>query len=401
VAVARDVSHERALELQLAQAQRMEAVGRLAGGIAHDFNNILTAISGFAELAAAELPDDHPVAPDIAQILRASDRAAALTRALLAFSRRQVMQPRLIDLNDVLNGLTPMLGRLIGEDVDLVVKLAPKLGLTMADRAQLEQVVVNMAVNARDAMPSGGKLTLTTSNTHLDTSGARAHVGAVAGPYVSLTVADTGTGMTPEVLEHAFEPFFTTKERGKGTGLGLSTAIGIVAQSGGYVAVKSKPKAGTVFTVSLPRHLGDSVPEASPVGSGKARGGSETILVAEDEDAVREFVMRVLAGAGYRVFSAPHGKGAIATAVDLPKLDLLITDVVMPGMSGIELATNLAASRPGLPVIYASGYADEGVLDPAIVHDGLPYLRKPFTADELTNAVRDILDRRAPKPDDR
>lgn len=393
VAVARDISRERALEVQLAQAQRMEAVGRLAGGIAHDFNNILTAISGFAELAAAELPDDHPVAADIGQVLRASDRAAALTKALLAFSRRQVMQARTINLNEVVEGLAPMLGRLIGEDVELAVHLDPELGLTMADRAQLEQVIVNLAVNARDAMPKGGTLTMATANVDLDISGARSHPDAAEGPYVSLIVSDTGIGMTPDVVEHAFEPFFTTKERGKGTGLGLSTAVGIVAQSGGYVDVDSEPNVGSVFTINLPRYYGESTPEEVELPVIQALGGPETVLVAEDEDAVREFVQRVLTGAGYRVFPAANGAKALALAAKLPKLDLLFTDVVMPGMSGVQLAAALAETRPDLAVVYASGYAEEGVLRAALDDDHVPYLPKPFTADALIARIRDALDR--------
>jgi PAS domain S-box-containing protein len=404
VAVARDVSRERALEAQLVQAQRMEAVGRLAGGIAHDFNNILTAISGFGELAAAELPADHPVASDIEQILKASARAAALTQALLAFSRRQAMQTQLMDINEVVGGLGPMLGRLIGEDIHLVVRLEPNLGLARADRAQLEQVVLNLAVNARDAMPGGGTLTIETVNANLDTAFVRAHVGATEGPHVALRVSDTGVGMTPEVMDHAFEPFFTTKERGKGTGLGLSSAVGVVQQSGGFVDLESRPNVGSVFTVYLPRSEGVSLPDET-AGSGEPPiGGKETILVAEDEDAVRAFVERVLTSAGYRVLAASRGPQAIAMAAEVSELNLLFTDVVMPGMSGVELAAELAATHPGLPVIYASGYSEEGVLEGATTdgegidscgnQGGVPYLPKPFTAESLLTLVRDVLDRR-------
>ena len=394
VAVARDISRERALEGQLAQAQRMEAVGRLAGGIAHDFNNILTAISGFGELAAAELPADHPVSIDIEQILAASDRAAALTRALLAFSRRQVMQPKAVDLNHVLDELTPMLGRLIGEDVQLIVHLEPNLGLTMADRAQVEQVVLNLAVNARDAMPDGGTLTIATTNEEVDIGYARMHVGAVPGPFVALVVSDTGVGMTPDVMEHAFEPFFTTKARGKGTGLGLSTAIGIVQQSGGFIQVHSEPHVGSVFTVHLPRNE-DATRQEDPASTTRTpRGGTETILVAEDETAVRLFVERVLTGAGYRVLTATAGAEALATARSTPEIDLLFTDVVMPGMSGVQLAAGLAITHPNLPVIYASGYSEEGVLR-SLGESHAPYIPKPFTSSELLGRVREVLDRAA------
>jgi len=395
VAVARDVSHERALEAQLAQGQRMEAVGRLAGGIAHDFNNILTAISGFGELAAAELPSDHPVASDIQQILKASARAAALTQALLAFSRRQAMQTRLIDLNEVLGGLTPMLGRLIGEDVRLVVRLEPNLGLARVDRSQFEQVVLNLTINATDAMPDGGTLTIETVNLDLDAAFARTHVGAVEGPYVALRVSDTGVGMTPEVMDHAFEPFFTTKERGKGTGLGLSSAVGVVQQSGGFVGLESKPDVGSVVTVYLPRSEGVALPDETAGYAELAMGGKETILVAEDEDAVRSFVERVLTGAGYRVIAASNGAQAVAMAADAADLDLLFTDVVMPGMSGVELAAALAATHPALPVIYASGYSEEGVLESRGAETGVPYLPKPFAAESLLALVREVLDRRS------
>jgi PAS domain S-box-containing protein len=391
VAVARDISRERALEVQLSQAQRMEAVGRLAGGIAHDFNNILTAITGFGELAAAELPKDHPVAADIDQILQASERAAALTRELLAFSGRQVMLPRLMDLNHVLDALTPMLGRLIGEDVQLIVRQEPNLGLVMADRARFEQVILNLAVNARDAMPRGGTLTITTANEDVDADDARAHVGAVPGPYVALIVTDTGVGMDPAVMEHAFEPFFTTKAQGKGTGLGLSTAIGIVQRSDGFVSVESEQKVGSVFTIHLPRIEGASSPDDVSSSVDAPRGRGETILVAEDEDAVRRFVERVLSVAGYRVLTAPGGAEALALAKTRHDLDLLFTDVVMPGMSGVQLATKVAKTHPGLPVIYASGYSEEGVLHGA-GEGRFPYLPKPFTSNELLAKVREVLD---------
>jgi signal transduction histidine kinase/CheY-like chemotaxis protein len=397
VEVALDISRERALETQLVQAQRLEAVGRLAGGVAHDFNNILTAISGFGELASAELSSDHPVtadiAGDIAQILKASERAAALTQALLAFSRRQVMQTQPINLNEVVNGLTPMLGRLIGEDVLLVVQLDPNLGLISADGAKLEQVVVNLVVNARDAMPAGGTLTIATANADLDASSGRTHVGSLEGPHVALTVEDTGMGMTPDVLEHVFEPFYTTKERGKGTGLGLSTVIGIVQQSGGGVEVESEPNVGTVFTIHLPRINGTPRPAAIQESPGRPLGGKETILVAEDEDAVREFVDRVLRGAGYQVVTAANGAEALAIAESMPHLDLLFTDVVMPGMSGVDLAAQLVTARSGLRVLYASGYTDSALLSAYSGGDDA-HLPKPFSAEALLDRVRGALDSR-------
>jgi len=392
VEVARDISRERALEAQLAEAQRMEAVGRLAGGIAHDFNNILTAISGFSELASAEIAADGPVAAHLGEIVKASDRAAALTRALLAFSRQQVMQPRAVDLNEVLAGLTPMLTLLVGEDVKVRIEPDLKLGPALTDRSQFEQVILNLAVNARDAMPGGGCLTIATANVQLNAEYARTHVGAVAGPHVRLVISDDGAGMTPEVLSHAFEPFFTTKERGKGTGLGLSTVIGVVQQSGGSVDVVSTPGTGTVFTIHLPRVGGAADAIEAAVPSRPTLGGRETILVAEDEPAVRVFVERVLSRAGYRVIAAANGPEALAMASTLPHLDLLFTDMVMPGMSGRELASRLAATQPRARTLFASGYSDDAV-QYGVGEDGRsPYLGKPFTANGLLTRVREVLD---------
>jgi PAS domain S-box-containing protein len=392
VSVARDVSRERALETQLAQAQRMEAVGRLAGGIAHDFNNLLTAISGFGELASAGVSRDDPVAEDIGQILKASDRAAVLTRALLAFSRRQVMQPSKVDLNEVVGGLTPMLRVLLGEDVELVAEWDHELGLVLIDRGQIEQVIVNLAVNARDAMPGGGKLTIATANAKIDARYARSHVGAVPGPQVKLVISDTGIGMTPEVMEHAFEPFFTTKAHGKGTGLGLSTVIGVVQQSGGTIDVASAPGAGSVFTILLPRAGGASEPDGTAGRTNPMRGGSETILVAEDQDAVRLYVERVLIRAGYRVLAAANGQDALALAKTLPHVDLLFTDMVMPGLSGPELAKLLTAIHSGIRILYASGYSEEA-LDQGFGDAGqVPYLAKPFSTDGLLTRIREVLD---------
>ena len=396
VVVGRDVSRERALELELAQAQRMEAVGRLAGGIAHDFNNILTAIGGFGELASFELSKPDPVTADVAadvdEIIRAANRAASLTRSLLAFSRRQVMQVRLIDTNEVLNGLTPMLVRLLGEDVNLVVQLDPELGLARADSAQLEQVVVNLAVNARDAMPPGGTLTISTANVDLDRAFVRKHVGSSEGPYISLIVSDTGVGMSPSVMEHAFEPFFSTKEQGKGTGLGLSTVIGIVQQSGGLVVVESEPDVGSRFTVLLPRSSETMEPDEARPGAEVSAGGNEVILVVEDEDAVRSFVERVLTAAGYQVKTAHNGDEALLLAREMAALDLLLTDVVMPGMGGMELAERLRETHPRLPTIYASGYSDRDRPGGSGEGNDWAYLRKPFSTEELLARLRETLD---------
>jgi PAS domain S-box-containing protein len=396
VGVAKDTSREQELEAELAQAQRMEAIGRLAGGVAHDFNNILTVVNGFSELALNELPQDHPVREDIAEISRASDRAASLTRALLAFSRRQVMRPQAVNLNEVVTGMTPMLGVLMGDEVELVFKPSDSLGWAMADRAQLEQVILNLASNARDAMPEGGRLTVGTRNVTLTEKHVRTHYGASPGPHVALSIADTGTGMTPEVLEHAFEPFFTTKERGKGTGLGLSTVIGVVQQSGGSIQVDTKPGVGTELTIYLPRvqKPARAPADESRTPAPRVAGGSETILVAEDEAPVRAFVERTLRQSGYRVLTAANGAEALELARREPHLHLLFTDMVMPGMSGRELAGRLAEIRPGLPAIFASGYSDEALREDFSEDPNVPYLSKPFTAEALLMRIRNTLDGR-------
>jgi PAS domain S-box-containing protein len=391
VVLARDMTRERALESQLAQTQRMEAVGRLAGGIAHDFNNILTAISGFTELAASSLPADHPASTDLREVLKASDRAAGLTRDLLAFGRRQVMQPRLVDLNEVIEGMRTMLERTLGEDVALRIRPQSGLGLTLADRGRMEQVVLNLAVNARDAMPDGGMLTIATADVDLDEAYARSHAGTSAGRYVSMSVADTGVGMPPDVLEHVFEPFYTTKPRTEATGLGLSIVNGIVEQTGGFIVVDSSPGSGTVFTVFLPRTVSEPAREADEEAAVIA-GGTEAILVAEDEAPVRRVIERVLKSAGYRVYVTANGHEALALAPTLPHLDLLLTDVVMPGMSGVDLARQLTLARPDLRVIFASGYTGDSLIR-AGARETVPFLDKPFTAETLLLRVREVLDR--------
>jgi CheY-like chemotaxis protein len=302
------------------------------------------------------------------------------------------MQPSKVDLNEVVGGLTPMLRVLLGEDVELVAEWDHELGLVLIDRGQIEQVIVNLAVNARDAMPGGGKLTIATANAKIDARYARSHVGAVPGPQVKLVISDTGIGMTPEVMEHAFEPFFTTKAHGKGTGLGLSTVIGVVQQSGGTIDVASAPGAGSVFTILLPRAGGASEPDGTAGRTNPMRGGSETILVAEDQDAVRLYVERVLIRAGYRVLAAANGQDALALAKTLPHVDLLFTDMVMPGLSGPELAKLLTAIHPGVRTLYASGYSDEA-LNLGFANEGrVPYLAKPFSTDGLLTRIREVLD---------
>jgi PAS domain S-box-containing protein len=392
IEAARDISRERALEAQLAQSQRMEAVGRLAGGIAHDFNNVLTAISGFSELAAAQVGADAPVAEDIAEIRNATGRATTLTRSLLAFSRRQVMQPTVLDLNDVVTAIAPMLARLIREDVELVVRLEPSLGHTLADRGQFEQVIVNLVVNAGDAMPEGGRLTIETSNTDSSQERAQTHVGSTPGPCVMLAVSDTGVGMTAETLERAFEPFYTTKGPGKGTGLGLSTVIGIVQQSGGSLDVESRPGHGTRFRIYLPRVDAPSEAEVIVAVTRAAQPGDETILVAEDEPALRRLIDRVLREAGYRVVTAANGNEALELAGALQRIDLLFTDMVMPGLGGTELAATLGATHPEMRVLYASGYTEDTLLLGAVSAASVEYMPKPYSADGVLARIRQILD---------
>ena len=402
--VARDVTERlaaeeerRSLEDQLRQAQKMEAVGRLAGGIAHDFNNLLTAIGGYGQLALAALSGDEArVRRQLEELLRAADRAAALTRQLLAFSRRQVLQPRLLDLNAVVGEVESMLARLIGADIELVTALDSELGRTNADPSQIEQVVVNLAVNARDAMPDGGRLLIETANAELGEDFTARHVGSRPGPYVSLTVADTGQGMDAETAARVFEPFFTTKDHTAGTGLGLSTVYGIVKQSNGYVAVDSKPGHGTVVTVYLPR-----VPAVAEVdGAARprppqpdARGGTETVLVVEDEEIVRSLVREMLEGLGYTVLDARDGEDALALlARNAPGIDLVVSDLVMPRTSGRELARRAAELRPETAVLLVSGYAGDTTSVDGPLEPGTAFLEKPFTGRELAEKVRGLLD---------
>ncbi|HEY5629796.1 MAG TPA: PAS domain S-box protein, partial [Candidatus Limnocylindrales bacterium] len=367
VQVGRDVTHERELEAQLRQAQKMEAVGRLAGGIAHDFNNLLTAIGGYAELLLSELPRGDRAFEDAQEVLRAADRASQLTRQLLAFGRRQVLQLEVIDLNAVIAGVVPMVRRLIGEDVALVTSLAPDLLPVTADRGQLEQVIVNLAVNARDAMPSGGTLTLATS------SGTAARPGdgdglveGRPGRDVVLAVSDTGEGIDDDVRVHMFEPFYTTKKDGRGTGLGLATVYGIVEQSGGSIEVESRLGHGTTFRIRLPavdrRGPSKGAPE---IPTKQPSPGTERILLVEDEPAVRRLAITALERWGYRVTAATSPDEALRlTASGIDGLDLVITDVVMPGMTGFEMAVRLRSTRPDLPVLYVSGHAEEAVIHP-------------------------------------
>ncbi|HYL22172.1 MAG TPA: PAS domain S-box protein [Gemmatimonadales bacterium] len=388
-----DLTARRLLEQQLRQAQKMEAVGRLAGGVAHDFNNILTAITGYSELLRQDLTPGHPGHADVAEIRRAADRAAGLTRQLLAFSRQQVLEPRVLDLNDLVRNMEKLLHRLLGEDIVLATELAPELGAVKADPGQLEQVIMNLAVNSRDAMPSGGKLTIETVNIEIGDTHATHHEPLQPGRYVMVAVSDTGTGMTEATKARIFEPFFTTKEKGKGTGLGLSTVYGIVKQSGGFIWVYSEPGQGATFKIYLPR-VDEAAEALTPLEVRPAvTQGTETILVAEDEESVRVIVRETLERHGYRVLQAKGGAAALAlAAAHAGPVHLLVSDVVMPEMSGRELATRLVAERPTVRVLYMSGYTDDAVLRRDILEAGSAYLQKPFGPELLLRKVRAVLD---------
>jgi len=393
VGTVQDMTERRQLEGQFRQAQKMEAVGRLAGGIAHDFNNLLTVIAGYSDMMLSRLAADDPLRAHVSEIRSAGDRAASLTRQLLAFSRQQVLAPQVLDLNAVVANMDKMLRRLIGEHIDLVTVCEKPLWRVKADPGQLEQVIMNLAVNARDAMPKGGKLTLETANVELSGAYARAHVAVKPGRYVMLAVSDTGCGMDAETQSHLFEPFFTTKERGKGTGLGLSTVYGIVKQSGGNVWVYSEPGRGTTFKVYLPL-VDEPLEDLRPV---EARAvpvrGTETVLVVEDEVSVRSLVRGVLESHGYRVLEACHGADALAISDQHGgPIHLLLTDVVMPEMSGRDLASRVVPRRPGIRVLYMSGYTDDAIVHNGVLDAGTAFLQKPFTPDALAHKVREVLD---------
>ena len=372
-------------EDQLRQAMKMEAVGRLAGGVAHDFNNLLTAVLGHADLALTQVDPGKPFHEDLQEIKQAALRAAALTQQLLAFSRKQVLERRVVDLNQIVAGITRMLDRTIGEDIELVTDLAPELGRVHADAIQLEQVLLNLAVNARDAMPEGGRLTIETMN-----------VQSEAGAVVRIRVADTGVGMTPEVLAHIFEPFFTTKELGKGTGLGLATVYGIVKQSGGHISVTSSRGHGTTFLIDFPRSPDEPRIDVVAPSVERRSGGTETILLVEDEATVRTLARRVLEQRGYKVLEAQHPEQALIVSRGFQEqIDLLLTDVVMPGMSGTKLAEQLTAERRAMSVVYMSGYAATSVEQRLLLDDSVPFIQKPFTPDILARRVREVLDEAA------
>ena len=391
--IAEDVTERRILEDQFRQAQKMEAVGRLAGGVAHDFNNLLMVISGYTYVLLNQLGAADPRRKKAEAIQEATERAAALTRQLLAFGRKQVLELKVIDLNAVVADISKLLRPLIGEDIEVVVACDPRLGRTKADPGQVEQVVMNLAVNARDAMPSGGKLIIETRNADFEDNYQHAHASIKAGRYVMLAVSDTGCGMDPDTQLRIFEPFFTTKEKGKGTGLGLSTVYGIVKQSGGYVFVYSEQGRGTSFKIYLPR-VEEEAAEKTPERPARlGLRGTESILLMEDEQSVRELIAEALQAQGYNVLVAGNGQEALALAAPANCcVDLMITDVVMPGMSGRELATRMAQSRPGMRVLYLSGYTEDAIVHHGVLDPGTAFLQKPFSLDALACKVREILD---------
>ena len=389
-----DITDRKQLEEQLRQAQKMEAVGRLAGGIAHDFNNLLMVIQGYSDLLVERLPGGDPLRRNAEQIQMASQRASSLTRQLLAFSRKQMLAPKILNVQSVVAEMEKILRRLIGEDIQLETSSAPDLGLVKADRSQIEQVILNLAVNARDAMPQGGRLTIETANVELDSS--YSHPPAVLSPgrYVMLAVTDNGCGMDAETQAHVFEPFFTTKEKGKGTGLGLATVYGVVKQSGGYVWVYSEPGRGTSFKIYLPRIEETAVPAGRDSKSDMQipQRGSETILLVEDEKGVRELAREYLASSGYTVIEAEDGHTALElAAMHVGQIHLLLTDVVMPGISGRELAERVSQIRPGIKIIYMSGYTDQAVVHHGILQNDAVLLQKPFTLMTLAGKLREML----------
>jgi len=367
----------------------MEAIGRLAGGVAHDFNNLLTVISGYAAL----LREDIGERDALAQIEHAAEQAAGLTRQLLAFSRRQVLHPRAVDVNEIVSNMGSMLERIIGDDVRVALSLAESVAPVLADRAQVERVMLNLAANARDAMPAGGRLTIETADGHLDGDYVATHGDVQPGPHVMLAISDTGVGMSEEVRRHLFEPFFTTKDSGAGTGLGLATVFGVVKQSGGAIYVYSEEGRGTTFKLYFPAAPEPAEEPSAPAPEPETAAGSETVVVVEDDPSLRDLVRLMLEGCGYRVLAAEDGEGAARLCDELDgKVDLLLTDVVMPEVNGRVLAERLAALFPSLKVLFMSGYSDEAVFRHGIIRPDTAFIEKPFSASTLTRKVREVLD---------
>jgi len=393
LAILRDVSERQRLEAQLLQSQKMESVGRLAGGVAHDFNNLLGVITGYGDLLLHEIGPGHPSHRRVVEIRKAADRAASLTRQLLAFSRKQVLQLRVLDLNAVVAGIEPMLRRLIGEHIDLITALDNGVGRVKADLGQMEQVIANLAVNARDAMPKGGKLLIETGNVELDAVYAATRADARPGPHAMLAVSDTGHGMDAEVLGHMFEPFYTTKAPGLGTGLGLATVYGIVRQLGGQVMVYSEVGRGTSFKIYLPRLEAAADQLQVAAAAGPPPRGTETVLLVEDEPALRVLVEEILTKGGYHVLQNEKPEDALALAASHGgAIDLVLTDVIMPNMSGRQMADALRLARPSIRVLFMSGYTDDAISHHGILEPGTHFLEKPFTADGLLRKIREVLE---------
>jgi PAS domain S-box-containing protein len=389
----RDVTERRTLEEELRQSQKMEAIGKLAGGIAHDFNNLLTVINGYSEMTLRQLPPDEALAVNVGEIKKAGKRAASLTRQLLAFSRKQVLQPRVLDLNTVISDLKTMLQRLIGEDIDLRTVLEPGLLCVNADPGQIEQVIMNLVVNARDAMPDGGRLTIETENVILSDEYVRHHLGVKPGPYAMLAISDDGSGMDDETKVRLFEPFYTTKDLDKGTGLGLSTVYGIVKQSMGNIWVYSEKGLGTTFKVYLPS-VHAEVEDEQPIQTSQPSAPvSETILLVEDDETVRTLTRTTLEEAGYKVLQAANGAEAVPICEQYSEtIHLLLTDVVMPGISGRVVADRLNGLRPHMIVLYMSGYTADAIVHRGVLNAGVNFIAKPFATAALTRKVRELLD---------
>lgn len=388
-----DITATKDLERQLRQAQRLESIGLLAGGIAHDFNNMLTAINGYSDLTLRRLKADDPLRRNLEEIKKAGLRSAALTQQLLAFSRRQVLQPVVLNLNVIISDTIKMLQRLIGEDIQLTTTLNPQVGQVKVDPGQFSQIVMNLAVNARDAMPQGGKLIIETANIFLDSVYTAQHVGVLPGAYVMFSICDTGAGMSDEIKQHVFEPFFTTKKAGQGTGLGLATVYGIVKQSGGYIEVYSDEGVGTTFKIYLPRVAEQSGATTAKTASAEMSRGTETILVVEDEDVVRNLSKDILKECGYTVIEARDGVEALELCDKGEcRFDLLMTDVVMPRMGGRELVEKLSARLPEMRVLFTSGYTDDAVLRHGVIKADTNFIHKPFTPEALANKIREIFD---------
>ncbi len=392
VGITVDITEQRQLEEQLLLSQKLESIGRLAGGVAHDFNNLLTVVLGCTTFAIDRLPADSPLRSDLASVVDAAERATKLTSQLLTFARRRVISPTTVNLAELTHGIERLLRRAIGESIELEIHLDPTLGFIRADPGQIEQVLTNLTLNARDAMPNGGKLTIAARNTTIDANAAARGIELVPGEYVTLTVSDTGVGISPETRRHVFEPFFTTKDPGQGTGLGLATCYGIVRQAAGHISVESEPGYGTRFEILLPRiyEVPHSVEARAPISS---NGGGETVLFVEDDHALRQVGTRMLSQHGYRVLSAGSGTEALSLVADhRGSIDLLVTDVVMPGMSGAELAARLLTARPDLRVLYTSGYAESVVVQHGVPHPGISLLVKPYVEATLLEKVRATID---------